>query len=679
MLRSQRLIMTDRIKRLLHPNTIAVIGGGVWCAEVIVQLEAFGFDGEIWPVHRTASNLAGRAAFARLEDLPAAPDAAFVGINRHASIDAVQCLSAMGAGGVVCFASGFSEVLGKDTSGNDLQSRLVRAASEMPILGPNCYGFINAVDGVALWPDQHGCKKVTSGVAILTQSSNIAINLSNQMRGLPIAYVATCGNMAQLSQAALARAMLDDPRVTAIGLHVEGFSDLRRWEDMACVAHEKGVPVVILKVGASKNAQSATVSHTASLAGSDAGAQALIDRLGFTRVHDLSVFLETLKLLHMAGPLGSGQIASISCSGGEASLMADTALGSGLTFPPLTSDQTRELSEVLGPMVALANPLDYHTYIWRDANKMARAWAVMMTADVAMTFTIVDYPHVNRHDWECATQAAIKAHLETGRPMGLVASLPELMPLDVVEELSSAGVVPFFGLREAVAAAAASMRISAPVRLPVALPGEVRASAVLTEASGKAQLAHYGLDVPVGIVVLEDNSLASAASKLKPPLVLKGLGIAHKSEAGAVRLNLTPELLSAAAKKMPCNTFLVEEMVTGAVAELLVGLTQDPAHGFVLTIAAGGVFTELMEDKVSVLVPADRSVLDLALSRLKVSKVLSGFRGSDPANWEAILDAIEALQSYVLANVDVLVEVEINPLICTKERAVAADVLIRRG
>ncbi len=134
--------------------------------------------------------------------------------------------------------------------------------------------MINALDGAAIWPDQHGCTRVDSGIAILTQSSNIAINLTNQQRGLPIAYVATCGNMAQLNQADIASALLDDARVTALGLHIEGFTNLRSWEALAAKAHDKGVPVVVLKVGASNEAQAATISHTAALAGSDAGADA---------------------------------------------------------------------------------------------------------------------------------------------------------------------------------------------------------------------------------------------------------------------------------------------------------------------------------------------------------------------------------------------------------------------
>ncbi len=672
--------MTRDLSRLIRPKSIAVIGGGAWCDQVIRQCQKIGFEGAIWPVHPKSDQVLGYKAYASVDALPHAPDASFIGINRHATIPVVQDLAIKGAGGAVCFASGYSEAVSEDSSGGDLQADLVAAAGAMPILGPNCYGLINALDGAAIWPDQHGCTRLDSGVAILTQSSNIAINLTNQQRGVPIAYVATCGNMAQLNQAEIASTFLDDPRVTALGLHIEGFTNLRSWEALAAKAFAKGIPIVVLKVGASEEAQAATVSHTASLAGSDASAAALIKRLGFARVHDLPVFLETLKLLHFSGALSAPTLASISCSGGEASLMADTALTSGLTFPPLTDNQRAQLAEALGPMVALANPLDYHTYIWRDVDAMSKAWSAMMTPDIGLTFTVVDYPPENRTDWDCATDAAIKAHKNTGRPMALVASLPELLPPDVTQTLINGGVIPLHGLREAISAAAATTQISAPEDPPLVLPpsGSPQTPHMLTEREAKIALASYGLDIPHSVTATAVGNLTHAAETLTPPLVLKGLGIAHKTEAGAVKLHLTASDLPAAAEAMPTEHFLVEEMINGGVAELLVGVTRDPAHGFVLTVAAGGTLTEVLADSISLLVPATHESIRDALASLKIAPLLTGYRGAAAANITAILKAIDALQAYVLANLDSLQEAEINPLICTPTRAVAADALIQK-
>ncbi|WP_170763904.1 acetate--CoA ligase family protein [Ruegeria lacuscaerulensis] len=671
--------MNKDLTRLLRPKAIAVIGGGTWCQQVIRQSERMGFTGQIWPVHPKAIEIAGHAVFSKLEDLPAVPDAVFVGINRHATIEAVRLLSDMGAGGAVCFASGFSEAVAEDDSGGDLQDQLIAAAGDMPILGPNCYGFINALDGALLWPDQHGAKPVEKGVAILTQSSNISINLTMQKRGLPIAYMVTCGNMAQTSQAEIASALIDDPRVTAVGLHVEGFKDVREWEELAAKAYRKRIPLIALKVGASEQAQAATVSHTASLAGSDAGAQALLDRLGISRLSALPEFLETLKLLHCYGPLPGGNIASISCSGGEASLIADMAVRTGLNFPRLTDDKKARLRDALGPMVALNNPLDYHTYIWRDEDAMAKAWSGMTGDDIDLTFSIVDYPTTDQTDWACATCAALKVRDETNARFAVAATLPELLPEDVAQDLMAGGVVPLMGLQEALSAARAAGQIAAPASHPVCLPGKAEATHTLTEGEAKQELARCGLRVPQNRTVRNPGEARAAAQELEAPFAVKGVGLAHKSEYAAIRLGVQVADVVDVANDIDTEEILIEEMITGTVAELLVGVVRDPAHGFVLTLGAGGVLTEVLRDTTSLLVPSTQEDIQAALGKLKIAPLLAGYRGQPAADMDAIINAIQAVQTYVTQNAETLCEVEINPLLCTPDKAVAVDALIRKA
>jgi len=210
-----------------------------------------------------------------------------VAINREQTIAAVAVLSNMGAGGAVCYAAGFAEADAENTGSGDLQRRLVEAAGDMPIIGPNCYGFINALEGTALWPDQHGLPACDRGVAILMQSSNVAINITMQKRGLPLAYMMTVGNQAQQGLSALGGAMLEDERVTALGLYIEGLDDVKAFEALALRARELCKPVVAIKVGKSARARAAAMTHTASLAGGDAAHDALFQRLGIGRVHSL--------------------------------------------------------------------------------------------------------------------------------------------------------------------------------------------------------------------------------------------------------------------------------------------------------------------------------------------------------------------------------------------------------
>lgn len=674
--------MTRDLSRLFRPKSIAVIGGGAWCRLVIEQCQKMGFGGTIWPVHPKAEEVAGLPAFKDVDSLPEAPDAAFVGVNRFATIDVVRALSARGAGGAVCFASGFLEAAAEDAEGADLQAQLLEAAGDMPFLGPNCYGFINYLDGALLWPDQHGGQRAETGVALVTQSSNIAINLTMQKRGLPLAYVVTAGNQAQSGIAAIGEALLEDDRVTALGLHIEGFGDLRAFEALAARARALGKPIIALKVGKSAEAQAATVSHTASLAGGDAGAGALLSRFGIPRLDDLPSFLETLKLLHVTGRLPSNHIATISCSGGEASLAADTAHARRVAFPPLNDRQKTDLRAALGPMVALANPLDYHTYIWRDTEAMTNAFAAMMDPQLAMTMLIADFPRGDRcdaSDWECTIAAMIAARERTGANAGFIATLPELMPEEVAARLMEAGVVPFSGLTEAIAACeAASLCLPEPPE-PLLLPTATVEPDLIPEAEAKRQLSAYGLRVPHSKRAISATNARAVAVDLGFPVVLKGEGVAHKTEAGAVVLNLTSgQAVSDAAHDMPARSFLIEEMVTGAVAELLIGVVKDPAHGFVMTLAAGGTLTEVLQDSASVLLPASEADLETALNSLRVSRLLDGYRGAAAANREALMAAIRAVEAYVLENALGLEEIEINPLLCTPTDAVAADALMRR-
>ena len=677
--------MVTGLDRLFRPKSIAVIGGGAWCKNVIVKCREFGFSGAIYPIHPSKDTIDGVPCFRTVSDLPEAPDACFIGVNRVTTIDVVRDLRDIGAGGAVCFASGFLEAVGEDVNGADLQAQLLDAAGDMTIIGPNCYGFVNYLDGALLWPDQHGGIRVDSGVAIITQSSNIAINITMQRRGLSIAYVVTAGNQAQTGLSDIGIALLADPRVTALGLHVEGIDDLRQFEQLAKTARDLGKPIVVLKVGKSIHAQAATVSHTASIAGSEAGATALFRRLGMAQVASLPELLESLKLLHVAGPLNSNKIASMSCSGGEASLMADSAVGRNICFPDLTQNQRNNLGCALGPMVKLANPLDYHTYIWGNPSALGQTFTAMMGANLALGVLICDFPRADRCDlseWDGVIDGVEIAAKTSGLPMAITTSLPENMPEEVATNLVARGIVPLYGLDEALAAieAAAFCGCTAFTHLPVTLPVLTKHPKILTEAEAKSALHKFGVVSPKSFVALTADEAGQVATDIGFPVVLKGQGIAHKSEAGAVVINLANQAdVIHAANIMPTDSFLVEEMITNAVAEVLVGVVLDPAHGYVLTLAAGGVLTELLTDSVSLLVPSTKEDVTRAIGTLKIAKLLNGFRGQDTADIKTIVDAVMAVQSFVIEHAGRIEEIEINPLLCTPTNAIAADALIRLG
>lgn len=671
------------LDRLFRPKSVAVIGGGFWARSIIEQCRKIGFQGAIYPIHPKSNEIDGLQVYRTLGDLPEPPDAAFICVNRNATIQVVRDLAHMGAGGAVCFASGFLESQAETQDGATLQAELVAAAGDMPIVGPNCYGFVNYLDQACLWPDQHGGVPVDRGVAIITQSSNIAINLSMQTRALPIAYLMTAGNQAKVSMADLARFVLSDPRVTALGLHIEGLGDPNEFVELARLAHDLGKGIVAIKIGASVQAQAATISHTASLAGSAAGASAIFRRLGVAQVQDLTTFMETLMLLHHVGPMSGDRVATMSCSGGEASLMADLGQAVGLSFPELIPSQRTALRAALGDKVALANPLDYHTYIWGDGSAMGRCFAAMMMGEQDATILVVDFPRGDRCSqsaWDCVIEGVEYARAQNDGVLILTASLVENMPEHVSEHLGRLGIPCLNGLRESLEAVLAAGLIGKGMQSDERLwiSSVAEDSHTLSEAEAKTELAEYGLRVPEARMVSSDQ--IAKMSDFPFPAVLKAQGIAHKSDSGGVALNLNSvQDVQQAAGRMGRDTFLIEEMIGGTVCEILVGVVADPAHGFVLTLAAGGVMTEVLRDSETLVLPVTQDDVVQAFQRLKIAPVLNGYRGQPAASMSALVDAVMSVQAYVEQNMNDILEVEINPIIATPTAAIAVDALIRRA
>ncbi|WP_421849564.1 acetate--CoA ligase family protein [Oricola sp.] len=673
------------LSRLLRPKSIALFGGG-WAVNVAEQLRKSGYDGDIWPVNPKRSDIGGIPCLPSIDALPAAPDASFIGVNREATIDVVRALRDMGAGGATCFASGYLESETEHAGGADLQAKLVEAAGSMPIFGPNCYGMLNYLDSVALWPDQHGGTRVERGVAIVAQSSNIAINMTMQARGLPIAYVVAAGNQAQTSIADIATDLLEDHRVTAIGLYLEGFGDIRELEQFARKARDAGKPVVVLKVGRTEKARAGTMTHTASLAGSGAASSALIERLGFIEVRTIAVFLETLKLLDMFGPLPGNTVCSVSCSGGEAALMADMAEGKPIDYRDFSNICQSELKGLLGPDVSVANPLDYHTYIWGDTERMTDVFASVMRDRFDLVVCLLDMPRPDRCETEsyhCAVDAIIAARQQTGARVAVLACLPENLTEAFSQRFIAAGIVPLHGMADAMAAIGASIaRPDAvlPLGEPVLLsPACTQTGETLSEAQSKAALAAYGLPMPASVTAEDAEGIAVAATSLAFPAVLKGLGVAHKSEAGAVVLNLADAgAMRTAASAMAdfADGFLAEEMIADTIAEIIVGITRDATGMLMLTVGSGGVLTELLADTAHLLLPASRQDIRAVLGSLRIAPILHGYRGKPAADIEAIVDAIMAICSYAEDNGDRLLELDVNPLIARPAGAAAVDALI---
>ena len=681
------------LRRLLSPRSVAFVGGRI--AEMAIRrCQELGFAGEIMPVHPERQTVAGVRCYPTLESLPQVPDAAYVGVNCDLTVDIVARLAAMGAGGCVCYAAGFAEM---GDEGQEVQDRLVEAAGDMPLVGPNTFGFLNLVEDCALWPYLFGGGHVEQGVALISQSGNIAMNLTMNQRSVRFTHVIGTGNQAVLAPGDYLDALLDDRRVRAVGMYLEGLDDVDRFQRAALRALDLAVPVVVLKVGRTDAAAERACTHTSSITGSDALVNAYFKRLGVVRVSSLNQLLETLKVFDVSGPLRGNDVVTLSCSGGEAAILADLTDEHGLRTSPFTEAQRRDLEAEFANYVTVSNPFDYNTSIWGDGAAQERCFTTSMRGVHDVALLIYDHPTVLAEEvdeWITAVDAFVAAHQATGMPAFVVCTITELLPQMLRERLIGCGVTPLQGLDDALfalAAAAAYPRGHRQERRAVALATGVPTDPVfLDEWESKQRLRAYGLVLPAGDVG-QAAEAASIAELIGYPVAVKALGVefAHKSELGAVALDLhtDADVVAAVAAITKATVdrgerperFLVERMVEGAVVELLVGVKRDTQFGPSMVIGTGGALVELLAETAVLLLPTDRQAIDAALSSLKVARLLDGFRGAPAGDRNAAIDAIVSVAEFTTDHWDTLVELDINPLMVLPDGSgvVIADALIR--
>lgn len=671
------------LTRLLNPKSIAFIGGNE-CAIAIRRTTELGFTGTIYAVNPKRDELSGVPTLKSPEDIPEAVDAAFIAVKNEPTIEVVRALAAKGCGGAVIYAAGFAE-----TGNSELQRKLLAAANGMPLMGPNCYGFVNTLSRAALWPDETGLEPVERGVALITQSGNIACNFTMMMRGLPVAAVFSIGNQVDVGMHDMVETLSADPRISAIGLHVEGLPDVAAFAKAAALARQRRVPIVVLKTGRSEQGAKVAMSHTSSLAGADTLYDALFERYGIARMKSVSAFAETLKFLHNGGPIADSRLVSLSCSGGEAALVADMALEKKVSFPPFNAATKPRVAATLNEYVAIDNPLDYHTFIWGQPEKLTATFTEVLKGGFDVSMVILDtptHPKMKPEAWATTARAMAAASKATGARAAVVASLSEGMPLSLAAELSESGVAPMMGLDDALTAFEAAAFIGRnwsraevpPEMLAPLIQGHDEH--VFSESAAKELLKKHGLSVPEGIVCPAEDAVA-AAEKLGYPVTLKvsSAAIAHKTEAGGVALNLrTADEVRDAAQRMAklAPDVLVERMVTGAVAELIIGLTSDPQFGTALVVGAGGILTELLKDTVTLILPTTRAEIERALKTLKVWTLVEGFRGKS-GDQQSVFRAVEAVADFANAHRGLVEELDVNPLLVLKDGAVAVDALIK--
>jgi acetate---CoA ligase (ADP-forming) len=701
------------ISRLVRPHRVAVVGASDRPGSLghstyhNVRNNSVIAAGAV-PVNPRYEAVLSDRCYPRVCDVPGDPiDVAVVLVAAEQVLDVVQDCAASGVRYVLVLSSGFSET---SEAGRSLQQEMVRLAraSGMRIYGPNSPGLANIADRVLLSMSPVAGADVTSGpVGLVTQGGGLGRALMQWMdRGLGIGLWCSPGNEADLDIADFINHMVDDDRIRVIGAIVEGFSQGRKFLEVARRAREAGKPIVILKIGRSEYGEKTAASHTASIAGNDAVASAVFAQYGVVRVNDVDELGETLHLFSRALDVADRDVTRTcvySFSGGTASLAADLVGSAGLelaAFEPATLAALTARAPAFG---FVDNPVDLTTRVFTDAD-LNRAVFELVCNDPNVGSVLFAMPA----DYGESTVAVSRDAVEIAESTGTLLIPVWMSPRrgGGYQVLHAAGLAPMDGVYRAVQALRrfAEWRGSglAPAGSgtpdpPVETPGPASATSerALTYEQSRELLSSAGVRVPRESFVTSARGAAEVAERIGGPVVMKLSvpGLIHKTEVGGVRLGIrsgdqaraafaemaSPERL--ASFGIEADGVFVQEMIADGL-DLLVSAHDDEVFGAVLTIGAGGVATEIELDVVHLAIPFRDEELLRALRALRLWPHLAGFRGQPGCDLSVLASVAHAIAELYLAQAPSMAEIEINPLRVVAEAdrtsCVALDVVALR-
>ena len=436
------------LKKLFRPKSLAVVGG-YWTDFVIQGNRKLGFKGPIWHINPNRKSNKKNKYYKNIKDLPGVPDCVYIAVSRDLTVNIIKDFASLRTGGAVCLASRFSETNSKE--GLLKTKQLIKNAGAMPFLGPNCYGFINYLDKVSVWSDQIAGNPSKNGIALICQSGTIGNTISFNQRSLSIGYIISVGNQTCVSIEDSIEYVLNDKRVTAIGIYAESFNNIELFYKVLEKAKNKNIPVAIVKVGRSKIASDTIMSHTGSLSGKEDIYDAIFKQLGATRCNTLAELCETLKLFHTIGVLKGNKIAIMGPSGGDMAMVGDKSEGLAINYSPIPKKIVKNLEKVNHKGVIISNPFDLQTYNWNDPKSLRKTFDLMFKANFDLIGLMLDFPNIEDCDiteWEDIVDEYILSAKLKKKRAAIIASLPETLPKHIRDKCLKSGIVPLQGLKE---------------------------------------------------------------------------------------------------------------------------------------------------------------------------------------------------------------------------------------
>jgi acyl-CoA synthetase (NDP forming) len=674
------------LRPLFDPGSVAVLGAssdphkwGYWLARGALKGS---HRRHVYLVNRGGGEILGRQAFHSLDDLPSPVELVVVAVPASAFEEAVDASLAAGAQAIVGISAGLGETGGEGARHERAAVERVRAAGAV-LLGPNCLGLLDAEADLDI-----GWNELPRGpVGLISQSGNLALELGLLLEdhGLGYSRFASLGNQADLEAAELVEAFAGHRSTRVIMLYCEDFRDGRAFARAAEAAGRAGKPVVLLAVGRSESSARAARSHTGALVSDTLAVDAACRAAGILRASTPRELVDLAQALAKGVRPRGRRVAVVGDGGGHGVIAADIVETAGLQVPPLSDHLAARLGESLPPRAATRNPVD-------TAGGEQDFWAYERIVRLVLDSGEVDSVLLTGYFGGYGQDEALReAELEVARAIPR-ASIDTERPLVVHTMYAGspaavalrAGGVPVYREVEAAARVLGTLarHEEQPARGVPELPATAMPSVVRADYLGaRALLAEAGIRFAPAQPAVTLAEAKKAAAELGYPVVLKALGLLHKSDAGGIALALENEealefAFSEMATRLRAEGYVVERMAKlGGGLELIVGCRRDRRFGPIALVGLGGVHAELFEDVAVALAPVDESEAEELLRSVRGAPLLLGARGRPPLDVRTAARAVADLSALAAAHPE-LAEIEVNPLLVSPHGALGLDARI---
>jgi acyl-CoA synthetase (NDP forming) len=678
------------MKRIFSPDSIVVIGVSErpdnLARNIIANLQTFQYQGDLYAVGLREGEVYGIPIVDSLDKVPDGLDLAVILTPAHTVPDLMDECGRKGIQRLVIESAGFAEF---SDEGRHLEERLLEIARKWNIrfVGPNCISVINLETGVCLPFGPVSPEIVRRGpVSVIAQSGGVSLTYLGLLSkaGVGVNKIVSIGNKTDLDENDYLAYLLDDEETEIVSLYLESISDGRRLMDLA---RSSSKPVIIHKANRGQASQSVAFSHTAALADDDRIVDAAFKQSGILRAggfQDMAAIAQGLSLPSVQG----NELLIISRSGGHAVSAADTAERHGFNLPPLPDAFIAAVRALFSAdVIAPTNPLDLGVIY----DFPLYAQIVEQSLQALSPHAVLLINTYSQHEADGARKLARRVG-EIVRELGYPIAVCNYTDVDDIQSIQNEIGYPVFDDIHGALRGLASSRDwtnkrrnwidIAPSYSTIRVPENISDVGVLNADKALALCESYGIVVAQWEIAQNPEEAVKSAKRIGFPVAMKILSseMIHKTDFGGIGLELTSsnevktkaqEMLNQIPTEAQPFTLMIQEMIHEGV-EVILGGKRDPHFGPVVMFGLGGIHVEIYDDVTFRVAPLTEFDARSMIEEVKGSQIFEGYRGKEPIDRESLIQALLSLSQLMVENPNIA-EMDINPVIATKEGAVAVD------